>query len=184
MSRINLLPWRKARTAKQKKRFLLHLALASVITVLVAGLVNARLAQLIIHQQERNRYLQTEINQLDQALGEISTIRQQREQLLKRVRLIDELQQQRAFSVRLFNQMPELVPPGVYLSSLDVTRDRIELAGKTEAYPRVAAMLRSMEASRWLSNPRLSAIYAASGGGMPLSQFSMSVMVTPQGEQP
>ncbi|MFH7564545.1 PilN domain-containing protein [Oceanimonas smirnovii] len=184
MSRINLLPWRQARVTRQRKRFMLQLALASALTLLAMALLNVRLTQEITRQQARNHYLQTEINQLDQALGEISTIRQQREQLLERVRLIDELQQQRAFSVHLFNQMPELVPPGVYLNSLKVSSEHLELAGKTKAYPRVAAMLRRMEASRWLTRPRLSAIYAAGDGDIPLSQFSMNVMVTPQGEQP
>ncbi|OYD25409.1 PilN domain-containing protein [Oceanimonas baumannii] len=184
MSSINLLPWREGRKARQKRRFFTQLAIAAAMTLVVILLVNVRIGQLTALQQERNRFLQMEIIRLDQALGEISTIRYQRDQLLDRVRLIDQLQHRRTFSIRLFNQMPGLVPPGVYLSSLNVTRNRIELAGKTEAYPRVASMLRSMEASRWLTEPRLSSIYVTDAGPVELSQFSMSVNVAPEGEEP
>lgn len=184
MSNINLLPWREGRKVRQKKRFMLLLAAAVAVTTLVMVLINLRIGQLEAHQQERNRFLQLETVRLDQVLGEISAIRQQREQLLERMRLIEQLQHRRAFSVRLFNQMPGLVPAGVYLSSLNVDRERIELVGKAEAYPRVASMLRSMEDSRWLTEPRLGSIYASDSQPMALSQFAMSVKVAAEGRQP
>ncbi|MDP5292230.1 PilN domain-containing protein [Oceanimonas sp. CHS3-5] len=184
MSNINLLPWREGLKGRQKKRFMILLSVAVAVTAVIMLLVNLRIGQLVAHQQERNRFLQVETVRLDQVLGEISAIRQQREQLLERMRLIDQLQHRRAFSVRLFNQMPGLVPPGVYLSSLNVARERIELVGKTEAYPRVASMLRSMEASRWLTEPRLGSIYASDSQPIALSQFSMSVKVAADRGQP
>lgn len=184
MSNINLLPWREGLKVRQKKRFFVQLATAAGVTITVMLLINLRIGQLVDQQQERNRFLQMETVRLDQVLGEISAIIEQREKLLKRVRLIEQLQQRRTFSVHLFNQMPGLVPPGVYLNSLDVARDHIELVGKTEAYPRVANMLRSMEASRWLTEPRLGSIYATDSRPIALSQFSMSVKVSTEGEQP
>ncbi|MCT7653818.1 PilN domain-containing protein [Oceanimonas sp. NS1] len=147
-------------------------------------LVNLRIHQLVAQQQERNRYLQVETARLDQVLGRIGDIIKQRDRLLERMQLIEGLQQRRAFSVRLFNQMPALVPPGVYLSSMDVARERIELVGKTEAYPRVASMLRGIEASRWLTEPRLGSIYASDTQPIALSQFSMRIKVVTEGSQP
>lgn len=177
MSNINLLPWRDGVRARQKKQFLVTLAVAALATVGLMLLGNAWIHRQIAQQQERNQFLQTEAVKLDQVLGEIRHIKEQRIQLLERMRLIDAFQQRRNFSVKLFNQMPELVPPGVYLSSMNVAANRIDVVGKTEAYTRVANMIRQIEETGWLGEPRLSSIFASDAQPIALSQFSMLFQV-------
>ncbi|PSJ44997.1 fimbrial assembly protein [Zobellella taiwanensis] len=184
MSNINLLPWREGLRARQKRQFLLLLAGAAALTLALMLAINLWIHRLIAHQQERNQFLQTETVRLDQVLGDIRLIKEQRAQLIERMRLIDGFQQRRNFSVRLFNQMPALVPPGVYLSEVSVAGDRLELNGKTEAYPRVASMIRAMEATPWLSEPRLSSIFASDSQPISLSQFAMQVRIRTPGGQP
>ncbi|OXS14871.1 fimbrial assembly protein [Zobellella denitrificans] len=173
MSNINLLPWRDAVRAGQKKQFLIWLTLACVVTVAVMLAVNSWVHQQIARQQERNQLLQTETARLDLVLGEIRHIKTQRTQLLERMLLIESFQQRRNLSVRLFNQLPELVPPGVYLSSVNVAGSSIDVVGKTEAYTRVASMIRQIEDSGWLTEPRVSSIFASDTRPIALSQFSM-----------
>lgn len=173
MSNINLLPWRDMARDRQKKHFLFLLVLASVLTVVVTLAINIWVHRQVARQQERNRLLQVEISRLDRELGEIARLKEQKAQLLERVQLFDSVQQRRNLSVRVFNQLPELVPPGVYLSSVDMTRHQIELVGKTEAYGRVARMIRQIEGSGWLTEPRISAIFASDTQPVALSQFSM-----------
>jgi type IV pilus assembly protein PilN len=177
MSNINLLPWRESVRAGQKKQFMVILAVASLITVAVMLTANMWINQQIARQQERNQFLQNETAKLDLILGEMRNIREQRLKLLERMTLIEHFQQRRNLSVRLFNQLPELVPPGVYLSSLNVVDHSLDIVGKTEAYPRVANMIRQVESSGWLYEPRISSIFASDVQPIALSQFSMRLKV-------
>lgn len=140
--------------------------------------VNLWVHQQIARQQQRNQVLQTETARLDLVLGEIRRIEEQRAQLMERMQLIDSFQQRRNFSVRLFNQLPELVPPGVYLDSVNVADNRIDVVGKAEAYARVANMIRHIEGSGWLTEPRISSIFASDAEPVALSQFSMLFRVS------
>ncbi|WP_375057275.1 PilN domain-containing protein [Zobellella sp. DQSA1] len=178
MSNINLLPWREGLRAGQQKQFMVWLGGASLVTLAVMLVVNLWVHQQIARQQERNQVLQTETARLDLILGEIRHIKEQRAQLMERMLLIDSFQQRRNFSVRLFNQLPELVPPGVYLNSVNVTHNQIDVVGKAEAYTRVANMIRRIEGSGWLTEPRISSIFASDAEPVALSQFSMLFRVS------
>ncbi|MFP2769709.1 PilN domain-containing protein [Oceanisphaera sp. KMM 10153] len=180
MSNINLLPWRENERAARKKQFMVILAVASLITVAVMLAGNMWIHQQITRQQQRNQFLQNETVKLDVILGEMRNIKEQRHKLLERVALIDSFQQRRNLSVRLFNQLPELVPPGVYLSSLNVVGNQIDIVGKTEAYPRVANMIRDVESRDWLYEPRISSIFTSDTDPIALSQFSMRLNVREQ----
>ncbi|WP_116474284.1 PilN domain-containing protein [Zobellella maritima] len=173
MSNINLLPWRDAVRAQQKKQFWLILAISALCALTLMVGINLWIIKLIDKQQARNQFLQNETVKLDVVLGQINLIKTQREQILERMQLIAGLQQRRNLSVRLFNEMPELVPPGVYLSSLKVEQERIDVVGKTEAYNRVASMIRQIEDSDWLADPMISTIFASDTQPMILNQFSM-----------
>ncbi len=177
MSNINLLPWRESVKAGQKKQFMMILSVASLITVTVMLVANMWINQQTARQQQRNQFLQNETAKLDVILGEMRDIRDKRLELLERMTLIDRFQQRRNVSVRLFNQLPELVPPGVYLSSLNVVDNRIDIVGKTEAYPRVAHMIRDVERRDWLYEPRISSIFSSDMQPIALSQFSMQLKV-------
>ncbi|MBL1376626.1 PilN domain-containing protein [Zobellella iuensis] len=173
MSNINLLPWRDGVRAGQQKQFLAWLGGAALATLAAMLVINLWVHQHIARQQERNQLLQTETARLDLVLGEIRHIQEQRARLMELMLLIDSFQQRRNFSVRLFNQLPELVPPGVYLSSVNVADNRVDVVGKAEAYARVAAMIRHIEGSGWLMEPRISSIFASDAEPVALSQFSM-----------
>lgn len=183
MSNINLLPWRDALRVRQKQQFWLILAVSALFALTLMVGINLWVNQLIGEQQARNQFLQMETVKLDLVLGEIKLIKQQHQQILERMRLINGLQQRRNLPVRLFNQMPVLVPPGVYLNSMNVERDQINVVGKTEAYPRVASMIRRIEDRDWLSEPRISTIFASDSQPIALSQFSMLFHMRDPGQE-
>ena len=79
--------------------------------------------------------------------------------------------------VRLFNQLPSLVPNGVYLNTLAMQNNIIDVNGKTEAYGRVASMMRRIDGSGWLGQSKISTIFAADVAPVSLSQFSMMFLI-------
>ncbi|ARW81045.1 PilN family type IV pilus biogenesis protein TapN [Aeromonas salmonicida] len=177
MSNINLLPWREARALRQKKQFGVMLGIFLAITASLGFAADWLVKQQISHQQQRNQRLLQEMTILDAQLGEIRLLKERRKELIDRMQLIEQLQMRRNLPVRLFNQLPSLVPNGVYLSTLALQSNRIDVNGKTEAYGRVASMMRRIDGSGWLSQSQISTIFAADVAPVSLSQFSMMFLV-------
>ncbi|WHF36439.1 PilN family type IV pilus biogenesis protein TapN [Aeromonas salmonicida] len=177
MSNINLLPWREARALRQKKQFGVMLGIFLAITASLGFAADWLVKQQISHQQQRNQRLLQEMTILDAQLGEIRLLKERRKELIDRMQLIEQLQMRRNLPVRLFNHLPSLVPNGVYLNTLALQSNRIDVNGKTEAYGRVASMMRRIDGSGWLSQSQISTIFAADVAPVSLSQFSMMFLV-------
>lgn len=177
MSNINLLPWREARAQRQKKQFGVMLGIFMAITASLGFAADWLVEQQIGHQQQRNQRLLQEMTILDAQLGEIRLLKERRKELIDRMQLIEHLQMRRNLPVRLFNQLPSLVPNGVYLNTLALQNNQIDVNGKTEAYGRVASMMRRIDGSGWLGQSQISTIFAVDVAPVSLSQFSMMFQV-------
>ncbi|MCH7370841.1 MULTISPECIES: PilN family type IV pilus biogenesis protein TapN [Aeromonas] len=177
MSNINLLPWRVARAQHQKKQFGAMIGIFLAATASLAFAIDWLVMQQIGYQQQRNQRLQQEMAILDAQLGEIRLLKDRRKELIDRMQLIEQLQTQRNIPVRLFNQLPVLVPNGVYLNTLALQNNRIDVNGKAEAYGRVASMMRRIDSSGWLGQSQISTIFTADVAPVALSQFSMMFQI-------
>lgn len=177
MSNINLLPWRAARAQREKKQFGVMIGLFLAITASLGFAIDWLVVQQIGSQQQRNQRLQQEMTLLDAQLGEIRLLQERRKELLDRMQLIEQLQTRRNLPVRLFNQLPVLVPNGVYLNTLALQANRIDVNGKAEAYGRVASMMRRIDGSGWLGQSQLSTIFTAEVAPIALSEFSMMFQI-------
>ncbi|MFB2864171.1 PilN family type IV pilus biogenesis protein TapN [Aeromonas sp. MdU4] len=177
MSNINLLPWREAKSLRQKKQFGALLGLFVLVTVVLSFVADWLVERQIGAQQQRNQRLVQEMTILDAQLGEIRLLKERRKELIDRMQLIEHLQMRRNVPVRLFNQLPSLVPNGVYLNTLAMQNNIIDVNGKTEAYGRVASMMRRIDGSGWLGQSKISTIFAADVAPVSLSQFSMMFLI-------
>ncbi len=174
MPRINLLPWREELRQKRKKDFLA----AIVGAVLVgAGATYASkwvVQQRIDNQQTRNGVLEEEIRQLDAQIEEIRGLENQKERLVARMRIIEELQQSRPLVVHLFDELVEALPEGSTYTRVTQTNDRIALTGIASSTTRVASLMRNIEDSDWMNSPQLGSIQAIDSGAGRASEFQVA----------
>src|SRR5690606_21354885 len=105
MPRINLLPWRDAERKRKRQEFADGVAGALVAAGAIALIVNWRMQAAIDRQNDRNRYLKDEIAQLDKQIAEIIDLEQQKQSLLARMQVIEQLQRSRPEVVHLFDQL-------------------------------------------------------------------------------
>ena len=177
MAQINLLPWRDERRQEQKKEFLTVLALVVVFgAALVLGadrVVNAQ----IDTQNARNAYLKENIRELDKMVAEIKDLQKRRNQLIERMRVIQELQGNRPIIVRVLDQLVRTVPDGVFYTSLSSNERAISIRGVAESNNRVSSLMRRLDASDWLANPNLDQVNAAPNFGDQANTFNLSVQV-------
>ncbi len=177
MAQINLLPWREERRQELKKEFLvttaLVIALAVGLVLLGDRLVNGQ----IQHQIARNQYLTDNIKILDEQVAEIRELQKKRNQLLDRMRVIQELQGNRPIIVRVLDQLVRTVPDGVFYTNLQTKNKTITIKGVAESNNRVSSLMRRLDASEWLANPNLDAVKAAPEYGDQANTFNLTVQI-------
>lgn len=173
MAKINLLPWRAEQRRERAREFYSTLILSMVLTCVVMGVVHFTYIGIIDEQLDRNNYLDNEIKVVDKEIEEINLLEKQRSDLEQRMGIIQELQQSRPLNVHLFDELPRLLPEGIFLTELVRKDNKLTVKGKTESSPRVAAFMRNIESSQWIGNPDLDNIAADKKSATPSSDFLM-----------
>ena len=152
MAKINLLPWREALREQRKKEFI-----SINVGVFLLGLVLAALAwaffnQRLNDQQQANQLVQEANNQLDVQLKSLDGLQARRDEIVKRMKLIQDLQGKRPVVVRLFDELVRMTPPNMYLTRFERKGDQFMIKGRAESPNTVSEFLRNLEASPWYRN--------------------------------
>lgn len=158
MPRINLLPWREEQRKQRQKQFGIALVAAVLIGGLVIWLGNVIYQGRIDYQQDRNQRLEAEIAALNKAIAEIDGLERQKERLLARMEIIEQLQRSRPEIVHLFDELVRTLPEGVYLTAVRQNGIEVEITGTAQSSTRVSAFMRNIDASDWLEDPDLEQI--------------------------
>ena len=173
MPRINLLPWRAEARQKRKKDFLMALGAAVLVGAFITITGKLTVLQWIQNQEARNDLLKTEITVLDRRIDEILGLENQKERLLARMEIIEQLQRSRPEVVHLFDELVETLPQGVYLNEIIQTASRIEISGTAQSSTRVSALMRNIEDSDWLREPGLDVVETIEDGASRNAQFTI-----------
>ena len=161
MARINLLPWRAERRKQRQREFGVMLGMAALGGLLLSLLIWFYYDMQVSGQQDRNAYLQTEIDKVKKQNEEIKRLDEQKSRLLARKAVIEQLQAKRSQMVHLFDALVRTIPDGVVLTALTQDGDMLTLEGRTQSNARVSAYMRNLEVSGWMTNPELSIIEAS-----------------------
>ncbi|MBV4486284.1 PilN domain-containing protein [Pseudomonas sp. SWRI153] len=162
MARINLLPWREERREERRKRFLLVLIgvlAGSIGAVLIAEQI---ISAAIERQMARNDYIGKQIAVVDERIRQISELKARRQQLVERMRIIQDLQGNRQISGRIFDQLARTLPDGVYFTDVKMAGKTLSITGAAESNNRVSELMRNLDASDWFDAPSLNEVKATS----------------------
>ncbi|HDS1341948.1 TPA: PilN domain-containing protein, partial [Stenotrophomonas maltophilia] len=163
MARINLLPWRAERRKQRQREFYAMLGMAAIGGLLLSLLIWFYYDRQVSGQMDRNAYLEAEIEKVKEQNKEIDRLDAQKDRLLARKKVIEELQAKRSQMVHLFDALVRTIPDGVVLTALQQEGDMLTLEGRTQSNARVSAYMRNLETSGWMTNPELSIIQASAG---------------------
>ena len=166
MARINLLPWREQLREERRKRFLTTLGGVLIVAGGLLFLGDQYLGLALESQAARNDYLRREIVVLDARIKEISELRTRRQQLLERMKIIQDQQGNRPIIVRVFDELARTLPDGVHFSELSMTGTRIDIRGAAESNSKVSSLMRNLDGSDWLAAPNLTEVKAVTSGAV------------------
>ena len=171
MPRINLLPWREEERKRRQREFGVAAAGAVVAAIAVVIATIFAYSQMISNQQERNERLTNEITELEKSITEIDGLERQKERLLARMDIIEQLQKSRPEIVHLFDELTRQLPEGVYLTGVKQSGARVEVRGVAQSSTRVSALMRQVDASEWLSDPEVERVETTQSGASRQSEF-------------
>ncbi len=178
MTQINLLPWRESRRKEAQRQFASVAAGAVVLMGLTIFYVHWHVSGLMEQQQARNEFLKKEIEVVDKKIGEIKELETARKKLVARMEVVQQLQSQRPRIVYLFRELVNVLPDGVYLTSVKQVDNALTVEGIAQSNARVSTVMRNVDASEWLDKPRLEVIETAPKLGDRSSRFQLSVKQT------
>ena len=177
MSRINLLPWRDELRKRREKEFIITAVIAALLMGGVVLGVDLHYESRIAYQNQRNSFIETEIAALDNKIGEIENLKKERDRLIARTKVIQNLQAGRPEIVHVFDELVSTLPDGVYYTRVSQSGRSLNLQGVAQSNARVSSLMRSLDASTWFENPSLVEIKAdpQKDNSVRLSTFSLNV---------
>jgi type IV pilus assembly protein PilN len=158
MARINLLPWREKLRKQRQRDFGLITLAALLVTGMGLGYWHWFNQSLIDHQNNRNRFIENEIAQVDKQIKEIRDLERTRDKLISRMKVIEDLQVSRPQIVHLFDELVTVLPDGAHLTQATQTGKKLVLQGRAQSNARVSTLMRNVDASPWMAKPKLGII--------------------------
>ncbi len=183
MTCINLLPWREARRKEQQRQFFTAAGGAAAVMITIIFYIHVHIGGLIDHQNQRNNFIEGEIAKLDRRIGEIKELKSEKEKLLARMNIIQQLQTRRPEIVHLFDELARSIPGGIYLTKAQQSGRKITIEGVAQSNARVSSFMRNLDESQWFQNPRLEVIEANDKDRVRTSRFVLTVQQTDQAGQ-
>ena len=163
MPKINLLPWRDELRAQRRNQFYMAMGGSFGVAVCVVLIGVLLMNGVIDSQYDRNQLLKEEISALDKRIEEILGLEEEKDRLVSRMKIIEQLQQSRPEIVHLFDDLARSLPDGVYLNSITQKGTKLEIKGTAESNTRVSAFMRNIDKSAWLEKPDLKVVEVKGG---------------------
>lgn len=174
-TRLNLLPWREMRRREQDRQLLTIAVGAWLLMGVIVFYAHVHVSALIETQNKRNEFLTQEIAKVEEQIKEIAELKKRRQDLLARMNVIQQLQADRTRVVRVFDELVQRLPEGIYFSSLKQSGTDLALSGVAQSNARVSALMRNLASSSWFSDPELEVINVKQRGSDRVSEFSVKV---------
>ncbi len=178
MTRINLLPWRERQRKELQRQFASIAAGAIVLMVALILYIHLHMASLIDGQGSRNEFLNKEIALVEEKIKEIKSLEDEKQNLLTRMDVIQQLQTRRPEIVHLFDEFVRNVPEGVYLTGVTQSNTTVEITGVAQSNATVSTFMRNLDESEWLADPKLEVIEANLKDRIRTSTFTLHVNQT------
>lgn len=172
MAKINLRPWRAELRQERQKEYLTVLGAVLMAALALWWLISGAIGGGIEDQESRNRYLERQGASLDKKIKEIRELRTKREQLLDRMRLIQDLQGNRPVIVRIFDELARVMPEELFFVQVTAKGSSFTLKGRAASNEQISQLMRNFDQSPWFVNPNLLGVQSNKGG---YSSFDMLV---------
>jgi type IV pilus assembly protein PilN len=174
MIEINLLPVRAARR-RESIRLQLSVAGLTVFLVIVCIiLLSANLKKREAAVDKQTALVKEEILKLDEIVGEIEKLKQEKAKLEKKNDVIKDLDKGRLRAVYILDGMSQNTPEKIWIETMDKSGKSLKITGVALDNETIANFMRILENSKYFSGVELGASEQIKRGGMKLKKFNLN----------
>lgn len=176
MARINLLPWRQEERARKNKEFNILAGAGATLAILATLIAMTLLNRDLSNQQAANDKITQENARLDGVLTEIADLEKQRDDMIARMKVIQDLQGRRSVPVRVWDDIARAVPSTMYFVNVKREDNVITFTGFAANPDVVSEFVRNLDASPWLANSGVPNIKTS------VEAYAQPAVLAPQGQ--
>ena len=154
--KINLLPYREEIKQRKRQQFKILMLSSLLIGVGLSAIAYLAINNAISDQESRNTFLEAEITKLDNDLGEIKKLQQEKENFLAKKQKVEELQEKRSQAAYIIDSLNVVIPDNTYITSLDAENpNSYKITGRAISDNKIAMFMRSLPSTGIFTQPEL-----------------------------
>lgn len=178
MIRINLLPYQeKAKKETQTKQIVI-IAGCFILFFLIIGVVHLWITSSVSSLEKDVKGKEEKILALNKIIGEVEQIKNEKKILEKKLGVIQNLEKNRNYPVRLLADVASQVPTkDVWLEKLSQTGLSMQLEGKARDNFAVVHFIKNMEGSMYIQSVELVSSKQLELSGIKLQHFVLSCVL-------
>jgi type IV pilus assembly protein PilN len=185
MIEINLLPVREEKRKADVRQFAAMLLASFVGSVVLAGLVHAKLANDVARTRGSLVQLQRQIDTFKPQLEQVERYRATKQAIEAKLAVIDRLERSRSGPLHILSELSAHSPERLWLTGLTAENEQITVRGMSLDNELVALFMTALGDSLYFENVELQSTEAKEVDGLRLNEFELSAMITiPGASQP
>ena len=177
MIKVNLLSVKKRKKQKPLPTFMISM----VLVTLVAGAVLAYLVFFfsgrVSERQAKVRDNEAKITELKQKIKDVEDFEKRNADFQKRKEIIEQLGKNKTLPVKILDEINTLLPPGVWLVSMDVAGDKLNLSCTAFSNTDVVNYVDNLKLSKLFTDIYLQESVQAQASGFSLYNFRLTFKV-------
>ena len=178
---INLLPWRELKREQARKQWITELLSSFISIGILVFIAHSYFVGKKEMQLARNQRLQTEISHYQRQIKEMNRLQILQEALFVKIQFIQHLQTTRVFTVKLFDELINILPDEMVLTRIERVSNKVILQGVTGSFSEISNLMHQMEKSRWIQKTALVEIKKSSKNEYTAeSEFKLNFIFNPE----
>jgi type IV pilus assembly protein PilN len=131
MIRVNLLPLKKKKKQKPLPAFLISMVLITLAACAVLAYLVFYFGDQVTQRQATINANKAKIEELKRKIKDVEDYEKRNTNFQQRKDIIEALGKNKTLPVKIIDEVGKLLPPGVWLTSMDVTKDSVTLSCTT-----------------------------------------------------
>jgi len=177
MIRVNLLPIKRKKKPKAVPVFIINGVLFIVASVIASGYFFFYLSTKLTSLQQQKKANESTITTLKNKIKEVENYEAQKQTLEKRTGIIKQLRKNQSLPVRILSEMNNVLPNGVWLQSLSITGDSINISGTGFTNEDVVNYEKNLKNSGLFTDIKLHGAQKSTSGAVITYQFNITCKV-------
>lgn len=177
MIKVNLLPAKRRKKPKPVPTFVIAGVMLLLGSFIVSGYVvyflNSRIEKLEAQKADNAK----KIIELNKKIKEVKDYEARNKVFMERKKVIEELTRNQSLPVKILDEMSKRLTDGIWLTSMDISRGKVSLAGSGFSNSDIVSYVQSLKGSALFTDVALLGTKCSDKGGVQVCSFNIKFAV-------